>query len=107
MQVLPVRGDSGGPRGAPDPRRVPRPPALVCGLAIPRAKEAAAVRASGLHLDQWWTAQGDGFTEVVATDGLSELVFLRQEASADFDALFEHGLARHLDGLAVLLRRNR
>lgn len=82
-------------------------PALVRGVATTHAEELAAARASGQTLDAWWNARGAAFTEVVAGDGLADLALLRQDASADFTALFEYGLARHLDGLATLVRRTR
>lgn len=80
-------------------------PALVRGVAISRAEELAAARASGQTLDTWWATRGEAFTEVVSADGLSDLALLQQEASEDFTALFEYGLARHLDGLAALIAR--
>ena len=79
--------------------------AYVRGVAISHAEETAAVHASGQSLDHWWAARGPALTEALGTADLSALARLRQEASADFDALFTYGLARHLDGLAALLMR--
>ena len=79
-------------------------PAFVRGVAMAHAEELAAARASGQTLDVWWNAHGAAFTEVVAGDGLADLALLRQDASEDFTALFEYGLARHLDGLSTLVR---
>jgi AcrR family transcriptional regulator len=80
-------------------------PAFIRGLALSHAEESAAARASGQTLDTWWSARAASFTEVVASDGLADLALLRQDASEDFTALFEYGLARHLDGLAALIHR--
>jgi len=77
---------------------------FVRGLAISRAEEVTAVRATGRSLDQWWASRASAFTEALDTGALSALAHLRQDASADFEALFAYGLARHLNGLAALLR---
>lgn len=82
-------------------------PAFVRGVAISRTEEAAAARATGQSLEAWWASRAETMIETLGTAALSDLVHLDQEPSADFEALFEYGLARHLDGLSVLLRRSR
>jgi DNA-binding transcriptional regulator YhcF (GntR family) len=78
-------------------------PAFVRGLALSEIAEAQAERETGLTNDQWWQAIDD---EVEQLLGSGRFPYLRGMASGvihDQDGLFEHGLARHLDGLAARL----
>ena len=74
------------------------------GTAVNIELEAEAEAASGLGNDEWMDAQGPALRSIVASGNFPQL---EQVFAADYDfnldALFEFGLQRLLDGLAVLI----
>ena len=76
---------------------------LVVAVALSYADELAAARDTGIGLERWWSEHETGATELVDSDVFPRLARVPREAIADFDKLFEHSLARHLDGLAAHL----
>jgi DNA-binding transcriptional regulator YhcF (GntR family)/AcrR family transcriptional regulator len=77
----------------------------VRGTAVNIELEAEAEATSGLGNDEWMDAQGPALRSIVASGNFPQL---EQVFAADYDfnldALFEFGLQRLLDGLAVLIR---
>jgi DNA-binding transcriptional regulator YhcF (GntR family) len=77
----------------------------VRGTAVNIEMEAEAEAASGLGNDEWMDAQGPALRSIVASGNFPQL---EQVFAADYDfnldELFEFGLQRLLDGLAVLIR---
>jgi AcrR family transcriptional regulator len=75
------------------------------GTAVNIELEAEAEAASGLGNDEWMDAQGPALRSIVASGNFPQL---EQVFAADYDfnldELFEFGLQRLLDGLAVLIR---
>ncbi|GAB2743976.1 TetR/AcrR family transcriptional regulator C-terminal domain-containing protein [Amycolatopsis magusensis] len=77
------------------------------GIGLLMANDWEARRASGVDIEQWWETTGrDLAGTVVAEDHprLSELMSEQSEMTL-FDETFEFGLARVLDGIALLLDR--
>ncbi len=76
----------------------------VRGTAVNIELEAEAEATSGLGNDEWMDAQGPALRSIVASGNFPQL---QQVFAADYDfnldALFEFGLQRLLDGLAVLI----
>jgi DNA-binding transcriptional regulator YhcF (GntR family)/AcrR family transcriptional regulator len=76
----------------------------VRGTAVNIELEAEAEATSGLGNDEWMDAQGPALRSIVASGNFPQL---KQVFAADYDfnldALFEFGLQRLLDGLAVLI----
>jgi AcrR family transcriptional regulator/DNA-binding transcriptional regulator YhcF (GntR family) len=76
----------------------------VRGTAVNIELEAEAEATSGLGNDEWMDAQGPALRSIVASGNFPQL---EQVFAADYDfnldALFEFGLQRLLDGLAVLI----
>ncbi|RZQ60840.1 TetR/AcrR family transcriptional regulator C-terminal domain-containing protein [Amycolatopsis suaedae] len=73
---------------------------LVVTVALTMAAEVEAEHDTGVPLAGWFTAQRN------RVDGqrFPLLAAIPEETVSDLDGLFEYGLARHLDGLAVLVR---
>ncbi|MFF3437413.1 GntR family transcriptional regulator [Streptosporangium sp. NPDC002721] len=82
-------------------------PALVISVALSMADEAEAEQETGVTLDRWWLAQRERADELLDSGRFPLLATLTGEEVPDVDGLFEYGLARHLDGFAVLVERAR
>jgi DNA-binding transcriptional regulator YhcF (GntR family) len=80
-------------------------PALVRGLALSAAAERAAERETGVANDQWWLALDGEVRALLDSGRFPRLAALRHEDLQDLDAVLEHAVARHLDGLAARLAR--
>lgn len=80
--------------------------ALVVTVASSLAEEVEAEQETGVTLDRWRQAQRERTGELL--DGRFPLLAaVPGDVAADLDGLFEYGLARHLDGVAVLLETSR
>ncbi|MEV0108262.1 GntR family transcriptional regulator [Nocardia sp. NPDC050799] len=77
--------------------------ALVLTAALSVSEEVEAVENTGVTLDDWWAAARTPARELLGTDRFSLLTRTPWDAAANPDGLFEYGLARHLDGFAVLI----
>jgi AcrR family transcriptional regulator len=79
---------------------------FVRGLATSLETEAEAERDTGMTSDEWIETQEAAFTAVAASGAFEMFARLLRETDVDMDVdtLFEFGLARLLDGFAVLLR---
>ncbi|WP_116951001.1 GntR family transcriptional regulator [Jiangella endophytica] len=76
--------------------------ALVVTVALSLADEVEAEQETGVTLDRWRQTQRERTGELL--DGRFPLLAAAPgDVAADLDGLFEYGLARHLDGFAVLL----
>ncbi|MFJ9390295.1 TetR/AcrR family transcriptional regulator [Nocardioides sp. NPDC101246] len=75
---------------------------LVVTVALSNAREAAAERRSGLSLSRWSRMQRARRREVLTSTRYPLLSAVSEDAAPDLETLFEYGLARHLDGLAVM-----
>ncbi|GAB3424392.1 GntR family transcriptional regulator [Flindersiella endophytica] len=75
--------------------------AYVVTVALTNAAEIDAGLETGLTIDQWWTANEDPSADLV--ERFPALGTVSADAALDLDELFEYGLARHLDGLALLI----
>ena len=79
----------------------------VRGLAVNLEPEAQAEQDSGLTSDEWMTTQAAGMNAILASGGFpmfTEIVTV-QGVELSLDTLFEFGLERLLDGIAVLVDR--
>ncbi|WP_431937639.1 GntR family transcriptional regulator [Nocardia grenadensis] len=76
---------------------------LVLAAALSMAEEAEAEQNTGVTLDGWRAAARTRAHELLGTGRFPRLAATPDETTADLDGLFEYGLARHLDGFAVLL----
>ncbi|MEU1521371.1 TetR/AcrR family transcriptional regulator C-terminal domain-containing protein [Nocardia rhamnosiphila] len=76
---------------------------LVLTAALSVAEEAEAEQNTGVTLDGWRAAARARAHELLGTGRFPLLAATPEETTADLDGLFEYGLARHLDGFAVLL----
>ncbi|MGW5381420.1 GntR family transcriptional regulator [Nocardia sp. NPDC003963] len=76
---------------------------LVITAALSAAEEAEAVQNTGVTHDGWRSAARARAGELLGTGRFPLLAAMPEETVADLDGLFEYGLARHLDGFAVLL----
>lgn len=81
-------------------------PALVHTVALAMAEEAEAEQETGVTLDGWRLLQRRRADELLSTGRFPLLATLPQETVSDLDGLFDYILARHLDGVAVMLSRN-
>jgi DNA-binding transcriptional regulator YhcF (GntR family) len=79
--------------------------ALVLTTALARADELEAEQETGLTLPRWWQTHRQRTDDLLTTGRFPVLATLPADAVSDLDALFEYGLARHLDGFAALLAR--
>ncbi|RZQ63815.1 TetR/AcrR family transcriptional regulator C-terminal domain-containing protein [Amycolatopsis suaedae] len=73
--------------------------AFVGGMALLGGVEVKAQRDTGLTSDQWWVTRDAELNTVLRAHGFSRLGELSEEIAGDLDAVFEHGLERHLSGL--------
>ncbi|MHA6617432.1 TetR/AcrR family transcriptional regulator C-terminal domain-containing protein [Pseudonocardia sp. DLS-67] len=80
-------------------------PALVRGLAASAAAEQRAERETGQANDQWWLTLQDELDALMRSGRFPLLAEIPDDAVRDLDALLEHALARHLDGLEMRLAR--
>jgi DNA-binding transcriptional regulator YhcF (GntR family) len=80
-------------------------PALVRGLAASAAAELRAERETGQANDQWWLTLQDELEALMRSGRFPMLAAVPEGAVRDLDALLEHALARHLDGLQMRLAR--
>ncbi|MEV6633639.1 TetR/AcrR family transcriptional regulator C-terminal domain-containing protein [Actinoplanes sp. NPDC051470] len=81
---------------------------FVRGVASGLEPEAQAFRDTGLTDDEWMERQGPAFQRLAARQPVphyEQLINLDSDFEFDLDVLFEFGLARLLDGLAVLIDR--
>ncbi|WP_459546840.1 TetR/AcrR family transcriptional regulator C-terminal domain-containing protein [Nocardia sp. X0981] len=76
---------------------------LVLTVALSRTEEAEAEQNTGVTLDGWRTAARARTQELLGTGRFPLLAATPEDTTADLDGLFEYGLARHLDGFAVLV----
>ena len=78
-------------------------PALAVTTALSLAAEVEAGQESGVTFQQWWHAREERTAALLASRRFPLLATLPQDIVTDLDGLFEHTLARHLDGLAALV----
>ena len=78
---------------------------LVLGFGASLADEAEAEQSTGVTLDGWWRAERPRSEEVLGDGRFPLLAQVPRLTPSDLEELFEYGLARHLDGLAVLVER--
>ncbi|HWS91019.1 MAG TPA: GntR family transcriptional regulator [Mycobacterium sp.] len=78
-------------------------PALVVTTALSLAAEVEAGQESGVTFQQWWHAREERTAALLASRRFPLLATLPQDIVTDLDGLFEHTLARHLDGLAAFV----
>ncbi|WP_020018119.1 TetR/AcrR family transcriptional regulator C-terminal domain-containing protein [Promicromonospora sukumoe] len=76
---------------------------LVLTAALSLADEVEAEQDSGVTLDRWHAGQAARAQELLRTGRFPLLASVPEDAPRDLDAQFEYGLARHLDGFAVLV----
>ncbi|WP_026875425.1 GntR family transcriptional regulator [Jiangella gansuensis] len=79
-------------------------PTFVVAVALSLADEVEAEQETGMSLDRWWAGQRRRADELLDSGQFPLLSMVPGDAAADLDGLFEYGLARHLDGFAVLVR---
>jgi DNA-binding transcriptional regulator YhcF (GntR family) len=79
-------------------------PAVVRGLAASLAAETRAERETGQDNDQWWVTLDDEVRTVLSSGHFPHLAAVQGRAPEDMDALLDHALTRHLDGLQMRLR---
>lgn len=79
--------------------------ALVHSVALSLADEAEAEQDTGVTLAGWRRAERSRTEEILGGGRFPLLAGVPELAPADLEDLFEYGLARHLDGLAVLVAR--
>ena len=80
---------------------------FVRGLATSFETEAEAEQDSGLTSDEWVVTQETTLTEMAGSGAFGAFLDAAKQAdfSLDLETLFEFGLARFLDGLAVFAAR--
>jgi DNA-binding transcriptional regulator YhcF (GntR family) len=78
--------------------------ALVRGLAVNLETEAEAVQDSGITDEQWMDTHGTPTMTTPQAAAAFPLLASVPPHSLDLDTLFEFGLRRLLDGIAVLIR---
>jgi len=79
-------------------------PALVRGLAASVAAETRAERETGQDSDEWWATLDGEVRALLGSGRFPHLAAVQGRTPDDLDALLEHALARHLDGLEMRLR---
>jgi DNA-binding transcriptional regulator YhcF (GntR family) len=81
----------------------------VRGIAVNFEPEAEAEQETGITNEQWMDSQNSAFAEVLASGRFPTFarVVAHPGVEFDLDTLFEFGLRRMLDGLAVLLESSR
>jgi AcrR family transcriptional regulator len=78
---------------------------FVRGVATGLEPEAEAVRETGVSNEQWFDAQNERFASLIDSHrmaSIQQVVSGGQEVDLDLDRIFEFGLGRLLDGIAVL-----
>ncbi|TQL68681.1 TetR family transcriptional regulator [Nocardioides albertanoniae] len=75
---------------------------LVMTIGLSRTREAEAERRTGMTLDRWSAHQRPRHRDVLARERFPLLATMSEDPAPELDALFEYGLARHLDGFAVM-----
>lgn len=78
---------------------------LVRGLAASAAAENRTARETGQANEQWWIALDHEFDRLISSGRYPHLAVVPESAVTDLDALLDHALTRHLDGLAAHLAR--
>ncbi|ANY06840.1 TetR/AcrR family transcriptional regulator C-terminal domain-containing protein [Pseudonocardia sp. HH130630-07] len=78
---------------------------LVLNIGVAVAAEVDAERDSGLPLDRWRVTRRPQVRHAVDPARYPLLAAIPEGTAEDLGELFEYALARHLDGLAVLLER--
>jgi DNA-binding transcriptional regulator YhcF (GntR family) len=79
-------------------------PALVRGLAASVAAETRAERETGQDNHEWWATLGGEVRALLASGRFPHLAAIQGQTLDDMDALLEHALNRHLDGLEMRLQ---
>jgi DNA-binding transcriptional regulator YhcF (GntR family) len=79
--------------------------ALVRGLAASAAAELRSERETGQANDQWWLTLQDELDTLMRSGHFPLLAAVPEDAVRDLDALLDHALGRHLDGLEMRLAR--
>jgi DNA-binding transcriptional regulator YhcF (GntR family) len=78
-------------------------PAMVRGLAASFAAETRAERETGQDNDEWWITLDDEVRALLSSGRFPHLAAVQDQTPQDMDALLEHALTRHLDGLQMQL----
>ena len=75
----------------------------ACSLDIESERQAALD--SGLSVEEWLSSQAAAFAAIVVERGFTQLARVAEipAIALDEDSMFEFGLARLLDGIAVLI----
>lgn len=76
---------------------------LVTTVALSMADEVESEQETGVTLARWLAAQRSRADELLNSGRFPLLAAIHEESVSDLDGLFEYSLARHLDGLAVLV----
>jgi DNA-binding transcriptional regulator YhcF (GntR family) len=76
-------------------------PALVRGIAASLAAETQAERETGQDNDQWWVTLDGEVRALLSSGYFPHLAELQNQMPQDMDALLNHALTRHLDGLQM------
>ena len=76
---------------------------LVINAALSTADEVEAEQETGVSLARWLQAQRARTDELFASGRFPLLAKVHEQVAPDIDELFDYGLARHLDGFAVLV----
>ncbi|MGW2091274.1 TetR/AcrR family transcriptional regulator C-terminal domain-containing protein [Promicromonospora sukumoe] len=76
---------------------------LVLTAALSLADEVEAEQDSGVTLDRWHAERAARAAVLLRSGRFPRLAAVPVDAARDLDAQFEYGLARHLDGFAVLV----
>nr|WP_272922522.1 TetR/AcrR family transcriptional regulator C-terminal domain-containing protein [Streptomyces sp. SID5785] len=77
--------------------------AFVVSVALSKADEDRAERNTGMTLNRWSDSQRSRRRELLESGEFPRLAAFSEDTAPDLDLLFEYGLARHLDGFAVLV----
>jgi AcrR family transcriptional regulator len=80
---------------------------FVRGTAAGMETDLEAEQDTGMSGDEWVEAQAPAMTEILATGPFPVMSRItREPIDLDLESLFEFGLARLLDGIAVLIERH-
>lgn len=79
---------------------------LVIAAARAMADEVEAEQETGVSLDRWWLDKQRRADALLADGRFPLLAAVPGDAVADLSELFEYSLARHLDGVEVLVSRS-
>jgi DNA-binding transcriptional regulator YhcF (GntR family) len=79
-------------------------PALVRGLAASVAAETRAERETGQDNHEWWATLGGEVRALLGSGRFPHLAAIQGQTLDDMDALLDHALNRHLDGLEMRLQ---